>query len=67
MTKHNVNCFLFHCKKLKSMIQSLNNDKQDHLLYNPWKTITSKGIGPLQVGYQICGHRVVHNVHLLFF
>lgn len=49
------------------MIQSPNNDKQDHLLDNPWKAMTSKGIGPFQLGYQICGHRVVPNIHLLFF
>lgn len=67
MTKTYVLIASFPLQETEIMIQSLNNDKQDHLLYNPWKTITSKGIGPLQVGYQICGHRVVHNVHLLFF
>lgn len=26
-----------------------------------------KGIAPCQVGYQICGHRVVHDISLLSF
>ena len=52
--------FPFHCKKLKSIIQSPDNYMQKHLLDNPWKTITSNGIGPFHLGYQICGHRVVH-------